>query len=307
MVKNGIKNQESGKKKLVPSYQLLASSRKKIDRRILTVITLISTTIVILAILWSNTDLLGDNVELNCSEEEPLSDGCLREYARDIGLKGSKFDKCYEEAKFADEVESEYEYGQMIGVRGGPSFFIGEGDVNSMRGFYVGGARDYDYFAGLVKGVEEKGIDVLHDEFIGSEFGSEEGLLAKYKDAYSKKGLTSDEIEEKAKQAVTRDIGAYELKEIETQEGLVLGSKDANIVLMEFSEFDCEYCAKFANETFPKIRSEYINDGKVRFVFRDFPLAQEDSKSYQAANAARCAEEQDSFWEFREKIFIFNY
>lgn len=82
-----------------------------------------------------------------------------------------------------------------------------------------------------------------------------------------------------------------------------LGDENAPVVMIEFSDFQCPFCRSFWRDTLPLIKSEYIDTGKVRFVYRDFPLGFHQG-AMPAAQAAECAREQDKFWEMHDKIFI---
>lgn len=82
----------------------------------------------------------------------------------------------------------------------------------------------------------------------------------------------------------------------------VLGREDAPVSIIEFTDLQCPYCARFATQTFPEIRRNYIDTGKVRFAARDLPLPFH-AFAVPAAVAARCAGEQGKFWEFREALF----
>lgn len=81
-----------------------------------------------------------------------------------------------------------------------------------------------------------------------------------------------------------------------------LGEKKAPITMIEFSDFQCPFCRSFWKETLPLIKSNYIDTGKIRFVYRDFPLSFHPG-AQTAAQAAECAEEQDKYWEMHDKIF----
>ena len=73
-----------------------------------------------------------------------------------------------------------------------------------------------------------------------------------------------------------------------TDDDAVLGDKNAPITIVEFSDYQCPYCGIFENEAFPKIKSQYIDTGKVKLVFRDFPLSFHKS-AYPSALFAECA------------------
>ena len=80
-----------------------------------------------------------------------------------------------------------------------------------------------------------------------------------------------------------------------------LGPADAGVVIVEFSDFQCFYCARFATETLGQILNTY---GKsVRLVYRDFPLISIHSQAQKAAEAAQCAQEQGKYWEYHDLLF----
>lgn len=80
-----------------------------------------------------------------------------------------------------------------------------------------------------------------------------------------------------------------------------LGDKNAPITMVEFTDYQCTFCQRFHLVTFPEIRKRYIDTGKVRFASRDFPL-EFHANAMRAAQAARCAGDQGSFWEMRNAL-----
>jgi protein-disulfide isomerase len=78
----------------------------------------------------------------------------------------------------------------------------------------------------------------------------------------------------------------------------VLGRKDAPLTMVEFSDFQCPFCRAFHSAAFEQIKREWIDTGKLRFVSWDLPL-EFHSNAANASRAARCAGEQDRFWELR--------
>ena len=82
----------------------------------------------------------------------------------------------------------------------------------------------------------------------------------------------------------------------------ILGSASAPVMIIEFTDLQCPYCARFALQTFPQLKAAYVDTGKLRFATRDLPLPMH-SFAVPAAIAARCAGQQGKYWEFREALF----
>ena len=81
------------------------------------------------------------------------------------------------------------------------------------------------------------------------------------------------------------------------------GAASARLILVEFSDFECPYCGRHFRETQPQIDREYVQTGKVRYVFRNFPLEAIHKAAFKAAEAALCAGEQQKFWEMHDRLF----
>ncbi|MBI2565276.1 DsbA family protein [Candidatus Woesearchaeota archaeon] len=81
------------------------------------------------------------------------------------------------------------------------------------------------------------------------------------------------------------------------------GSPDAKVSIYEFSDFQCPFCKQFYSEILGQLEQEYISTGKVRFVYKDFPLTNIHPLSVESAIAARCAGEQGLFWAYHNKLF----
>lgn len=90
---------------------------------------------------------------------------------------------------------------------------------------------------------------------------------------------------------------------ISIQGAPALGSATAKVVVVEFSDFQCPYCGKFARETFETIQERYIAPGTIRYAFRHFPLDEAHPKAFRAAEAAECANQQGKFWEMHARLF----
>jgi protein-disulfide isomerase len=81
------------------------------------------------------------------------------------------------------------------------------------------------------------------------------------------------------------------------------GDPAADVVLVEFADFDCPYCRIYAGTTRIQINDEYVRTGKIRYVFVNFPLA-EHSGALQLAAAGECARRQGKFWPLHDELFV---
>ena len=99
--------------------------------------------------------------------------------------------------------------------------------------------------------------------------------------------------------------GANARVNVELGDSYFKGDADAPVTIVEFSDFECPFCTRFWTQTLPSIESEYIDTGKVKFHYRDFPLGFHQN-AQKAAEAARCAGEQggnDAYFAMHDIIF----
>jgi protein-disulfide isomerase len=140
------------------------------------------------------------------------------------------------------------------------------------------------------------------------------GVAAFFAGSYTS-NLNSDQISEKE---LNDAIAKLELKILQNQlptkqvspplkisenNDPVIGDIDATITIIEFSDFQCPFCAKFHVQTLPTIMDEYINKGTVKLVFRDFPIQSIHPNAVPASVAAECANEQGKFKEMHDILF----
>lgn len=83
----------------------------------------------------------------------------------------------------------------------------------------------------------------------------------------------------------------------------IRGDPDAPITIIEFSDYQCPFCARFYSQTLPSLIEEYIDQGKVNLVYRDFPIQSIHPNALPAAEAAECAGEQGKYWEYHDMLF----
>jgi protein-disulfide isomerase len=82
----------------------------------------------------------------------------------------------------------------------------------------------------------------------------------------------------------------------------IVGNRNASVVLVEFADYECPYCRQFAKDTMKQIEHDYIDTGRIGFVFHDFPIESSHPHAFSAALAALCAGEQGHLWEMNHKL-----
>jgi protein-disulfide isomerase len=140
------------------------------------------------------------------------------------------------------------------------------------------------------------------------------GIAAFFAGSYTT-NLNSDQI---LQEEFKNEIAKLELKILEKQlpakqpniplkisadNDPIIGNPNAPITIIEFSDFQCPFCARFHIQTLPAIMNEYVNDGKVKLVFRDFPIQSIHPNALPASIAAECANEQGKFKEMHDILF----
>jgi protein-disulfide isomerase len=83
----------------------------------------------------------------------------------------------------------------------------------------------------------------------------------------------------------------------------VKGQATARVVLIQYSDFECPYCSRFARETLPVILHDYVDTGKLQVAFWHLPMEQLHPLALQAAQASECAADQGRFWSMHDVFF----
>ena len=104
-------------------------------------------------------------------------------------------------------------------------------------------------------------------------------------------------------QQVPEDTGAP--IKVSTDDDPVLGDKNAKVTLIDFSDYECPFCKRHFTDTYPQIKKDYIDTGKVKMVFRDLPLSfhQNAPKEAEAAECARKQGGDSVYYKYHNQIF----
>jgi protein-disulfide isomerase len=96
---------------------------------------------------------------------------------------------------------------------------------------------------------------------------------------------------------------AAQPKVIGVDDDPVLGDAAAPVTIIEFGDYQCPSCRMFWVDVEPRLKRDYIDTGKVKLVFRDFPIVEIHPEAIVAAIAAQCAADQGKYWQYHDKLF----
>jgi protein-disulfide isomerase len=85
--------------------------------------------------------------------------------------------------------------------------------------------------------------------------------------------------------------------------GIAIGREDAPVLIEEFADFQCPGCAQVALRLTPLLKERYVETGRARFVYYDFPLTSIHPYAFLASRAARCADDQGRFWAYHDVLY----
>jgi len=122
------------------------------------------------------------------------------------------------------------------------------------------------------------------------------------------KGLTGVKPDQQIQEGETEppeevtELTDDQWQEVLKNPAYAFGDEGAKVTVIEFSDYQCPFCQRFFQQAFGQIETEYVDTGKVRYMFRDLPLSFH-SHAQVAAEAARCAGEQGKYKEYHDKLF----
>ncbi|PIR42896.1 hypothetical protein CO058_00865 [candidate division WWE3 bacterium CG_4_9_14_0_2_um_filter_35_11] len=241
------------------------------------VAVIIAGVIIALSIVATNSGLLGF---LESAPKTAESTGYKFQahlnLAKELGIKDKDFKSCMETFD-KSEIEKDTQDGQAAGVGGTPSFFIGKSTSDgNLKAVSLVGAQPLEQFQAVIDGLLE---------------GDDQKVLSTQVDPTT--GTVPEKLE---------DV----LVDVSIDDDPVMGDSNAPITVIEFSDFECPFCKRAFVQTYPTIKSSYVDGGKVKMVFRDFPLPFHDPAATEEAIAANCVKQiagDSKYFEYHDKLF----
>ncbi len=200
----------------------------------------------------------------------------IEKYAGEVGLNVSRWKKDWDDPKVKEEVSQDQKAATDAGATGTPTFFI--------NGHEIVGAQEQSAF----------------EKVINDEIKEADALIKKgtpLRDVYTKRIETAAVAAPSAPAAAAAD--SNDKYEVKVGDAPAKGPASAPVTLVAFSDFQCPFCSR-AVPTVHQLETQY--GGKIRIVFKQFPLPFHD-KAHLAAEAALAANEQGKFWQMHDKLF----
>ena len=185
------------------------------------------------------------------------------QYGQQIGLEAESFVACLSEGRYVEAVEADFEYGRSRNVSSTPSFFLNDQ--------MLVGAQPLNIF--------NQAIAVIQD---GGEIAS------------ANQGQTSNNQAAEVPTPAPIDYEAV---------AMALGDANAPVRIVEFTDYQCPFCQRHFAQTLPQLLSQMIDTGRVYYMVKDLPLESIHPQARLAANAARCAGEQEAYKEMHDLLF----
>jgi protein-disulfide isomerase len=183
-------------------------------------------------------------------------------YAAELGLDTDAFVACLESGETAAQVQAELEQGAAAGVQGVPAFFIND--------WFLSGAQPFEEFQKVI----EAALQGEHPPPTPTPLPAGATIF--------------DSNPERPGYTYSGDA--------------TLGSAEAEIVLVEFIDFQSVGNRQHFLEAWPELEEKYVEPGKVRLVVKHFP-APDQPQGFKAAEAAECAGQQEAFWAMHDLLF----
>lgn len=195
--------------------------------------------------------------------------------AEELSLDTAAFSQCVASGRFDSIIQASLDEAAQLGLQGTPSFF-----VNGYRVF--NGAQPFDVFEQVVRLAEKDQLDDAIRAAIRQQLTAQ------------RVQETQQQIPETPREPADVPIPA---------DAIALGDPNAKIVLVEYTDYQCPFCARHHAQTYPQILSEYVDKGLVRYVIKDFPLESIHPQANLASQSAHCAGDQDAYFEMHGVLF----
>ena len=189
----------------------------------------------------------------------------FEQYARNQGLDGDAFDTCLEMGAFYGEVRGDFQEGITAGINGVPWFFLYGPTFNTQ----IIGAQPFSVFQTVI-----------------------DNLL---------NGTAPTPTPTPSPIPTSTPLPPTNFFEDESY--AVQGSAEAPVIVVEFADYQCPFCQRHYQQTLPQIQADYVAQGVVRYMVKDFPLSTIHPQAQKASEAVECAGAQGAYWQMHDRLY----
>lgn len=215
-------------------------------------------------------DTVFANQEMWSGNGETAAISAFVELAADLGLDGEALTSCIELGEQRDRVLANQQESLSLGVNSTPTFYV--------NGYPLRGAQPFQVFDSIAQLVENGELEAT--------------LEAQMRQAYEQAQAQAAQPQPPSGPVDIPIDGAY-----------AVGDPNAPVTIIEYTDYQCPFCSRHFEQTYPQLLDNYIDAGVVYYVFKDFPLTQIHPQAVLAASAARCAGDQDAYLAMHDALF----
>ncbi|MCA9896602.1 MAG: thioredoxin domain-containing protein [Ardenticatenaceae bacterium] len=218
-------------------------------------------------------DAVFANQSLWAGNGETAAINAFADLAKEIGIDSDALVSCIALGEQREQVLANQQESFALGVNSTPTFY--------MNGYPLRGAQPIEVFEGVAELIETGQLEAR--------------LELQMQQAYAQAQAQATQQAQPAPPSGPVDVpieGAY-----------AIGDPNAPVTIVEYTDYECPFCSRHYAQTFLQLKEDYIDAGLVYYVFKDFPLTQIHPDAVLAANAARCAGEQEAYPAMHGALF----
>lgn len=226
-------------------------------------------------------DTTNSTASANQSNEDKLVS-----LASSINLDKTKFKSCLDSQKYKAEFDHDNQDAETAGIQGTPGFIVGKtSSTGQITGIKIGGAFDYAVFQAVIDMLTANTpLDQIPKLVIDKVYSS-----------------ATQSQKDDLTQSISANASAW------VDDDPVLGNSNAPLTLIEFSDYECPFCKRHFDQTYPSLKKDYIETGKVKEVFRDFvAVPQHNPNATLEALATSCARDQGgdaTYFKYHDLVY----
>jgi len=246
------------------------------------------------------TNYAKENPRVVCNTNDKFSDGCLISYAVELKLNKKQFIGCYQSQKYAGQITVDKKLGDDLGFIAAPGFFVAlQTDNTAYKGFYLGAVTENE-ITSVIGDVSNLGLEQARYNWYVAQDAIWEKKIAEYlaPKAYSSSDYATQYNTLRGQ--INEYLKIYDIVRFETGAEISIGS--GQIKVFFFNDFGASETLNFIDTIVRNVNANFTTRGLSELIIKDYPNANKVADSMSLALAARCANEQDAYYDYFDKL-----